>query len=102
VLCFYVTNVEILDKWEAPPISQVSKELLKVHGLIRQHEAANEQSFSHVHDELEKFRFVVLCSMAVIIIIIHELYRLTVMEALNEQKQMIDKLIPKQENESEA
>ena len=43
-----------LDKWEAPPISHVSRELMKVHGLITQQKVAMEQ----VMKELQNIRFV--------------------------------------------
>ena len=33
----------ISEKWEDPPINQASKEITRLHELIRKHEAANEQ-----------------------------------------------------------
>ena len=38
----YTVHVaDVLDKWEAPPISQVTKELEKLHKLMKQQEATN-------------------------------------------------------------
>ena len=34
---------DILDKWEAPPINQVSKELERLQKLIKQQEAAHNE-----------------------------------------------------------
>ena len=42
-------NADLLEKWEAPPINQVTKELVKLHRLIKQREAANEQ----LHKEIQ-------------------------------------------------
>jgi len=35
--------IDILDKWEAPPINQVSKELEKLQKLVKQQEAAHKE-----------------------------------------------------------
>ena len=45
-------NADRLEKWEAPPISHVCKELTNVHGLIIQQKAANEQSLKQVNYQL--------------------------------------------------
>ena len=44
--------IDELEKWEAPPISHVCKELTKVHGLIIQQKAANEQNLNQVKSQL--------------------------------------------------
>lgn len=36
-------NTDLLEEWEAPLINQVNQELVKLHRIIKQHEAANEQ-----------------------------------------------------------
>ena len=41
---------DALDKWEAPPISHVSRELMKVHGLITQQKVAMEQVMKELHN----------------------------------------------------
>lgn len=51
--CVYLMYTDALDKWEAPPISHVSRELMKVHGLITQQKVAMEQ----VMKELQNIRF---------------------------------------------
>ena len=43
VIIFIYDLIDLLEKWEAPPINQVTKELVKLHRLIKQREAANEQ-----------------------------------------------------------
>ena len=42
-------NIELLDKWETPPINQVSKEIYKIHDSIKQQETANAQLFKQVN-----------------------------------------------------
>jgi len=39
----HVCNIEQLDKWEAPPLNQVSKELEKVRKLIKQQQDASNE-----------------------------------------------------------
>ena len=46
----------LLDKWEAPPISQVSKEIKQVHGSIKQQETANGQLINEVSNELKQLK----------------------------------------------
>ena len=48
-LSFIYGLIDLLEKWEAPPINQVTKELVKLRRLINQHEAANEQ----LHKEIQ-------------------------------------------------
>lgn len=38
-----ITVPDLLDKWEAPPINQVSKELEKLQKIIKQQEAAHNE-----------------------------------------------------------
>ena len=46
----YLMYTDALDKWEAPPISHVSRELMKVHGLITQQKVAMEQVMKELHN----------------------------------------------------
>ena len=39
----YVYVTDILEKWEAPPINQVSKELTRLQNLMKQQETANNE-----------------------------------------------------------
>ena len=48
--------VELLDKWEAPPISQVSKEITKMHDSIKQQETANAQLIKQVNNEIHRLQ----------------------------------------------
>ena len=45
----------MLDKWEAPPISQVSKEIKQLHDSIKQQETANGQLINEVSNELKQY-----------------------------------------------
>ena len=81
-----ITLTDLLDKWEAPPINQVSKELEKLQKVIKQQEAT--------HNE---FRYVPNHAIHVCILYC----RMTMMEALNEQKQLIRELISKQDNQTQ-
>ena len=47
---------ELLDKWEAPPISQVSKEISKMHNSIKQQETANAQLIKQVNKEIHRLQ----------------------------------------------
>ena len=47
---------ELLDKWEAPPISQVSKEITKMHNSIKQQETANAQLIKQVNKEIHRLQ----------------------------------------------
>lgn len=40
-MCIHVTDV--LEKWEAPPINQVSKELKRLQNLMKQQETAHNE-----------------------------------------------------------
>ena len=46
----------MLDKWEAPPISQVSKEINKMHDSIKQQETANAQLIKQVNKEIHRLQ----------------------------------------------
>ena len=48
----YINYTDLLDKWEAPPISQVSKEINKMHDSIKQQETANSQLIKQVNKEI--------------------------------------------------
>ena len=48
--------IELLDKWEAPPISQVSQEIYKIHDSIKQQETANEQLIKQVNKEIHRLQ----------------------------------------------
>ena len=49
-------NIELLDKWETPPINQVSKEIYKIHDSIKQQETANAQLFKQVNKEIHRLQ----------------------------------------------
>ena len=44
----------LLDEWEAPAISQVSKEIKKLNDTIRQQETANVQLINELRTELKQ------------------------------------------------
>ena len=52
---FYIVSSGLLDKWEAPPISQVSKEIKQLRDSIKQQEAANGQLINEVNNELKQY-----------------------------------------------
>ena len=47
---------ELLDKWEAPPISQVSKEITKMYDSIKQQETANAQLIKQMSKEIHRLQ----------------------------------------------
>ena len=51
-----VHYIDILDTWEAPPITQMSKEMKKLRDLIKQQEAANAQLINEVRKELKQLQ----------------------------------------------
>ena len=46
--------LDLLDKWEAPPITQMSKEMKKLRDVIKQQEAASAQLINEVRKELKQ------------------------------------------------
>ena len=47
-------KLDLLDEWEAaPPISQVSKQIKKLHDSIKQQESANVQLINELRTELK-------------------------------------------------
>ena len=47
---------DLLDKWEAPPISQVNQEINKMHNSIKQQETANKQLIKQVNKEIHRLQ----------------------------------------------
>ena len=47
-------KLDLLDEWEAPAISQVSKEIKKLNDTIRQQETANVQLINELRTELKQ------------------------------------------------
>ena len=58
--CFFLASrlttarLDLLDEWEAPAISQVSKEIKKLNDTIRQQETANGQLINELRMELKQ------------------------------------------------
>ena len=45
-----------LDKWEAPPISKVSKEIKQLHDSTKQQETANKQQLNDINNKLKQLQ----------------------------------------------